>query len=64
MLISSFCKTACQKTTNKVNLWLGNDFFEKNPVPHNADEYLTFIEKEYDFLKKRNQRIVNLKIDM
>lgn len=48
----------------KVNLWLGNDFFEKNPVPHNADEYLTFIEKEYDFLKKRNQRIVNLKIDM
>ena len=64
MLISSFCKTACQKTTDKVNLWLDNDFFEKNPVPQNADEYRTFIGKEYDFLKKRNRRILNFKINM
>ena len=39
-------------------------FFEKNPVPQNADEYLTFIGKEYDFLKKRNRRILNFKINM
>ena len=36
----------------------------KNPVPQNADEYLTFIGKEYDFLKKRNRRILNFKINM
>ena len=36
----------------------------KNPVPRTADEYLTFIGKEYDFLKKRNRRIINFKINM
>lgn len=40
-----------------MNLWLDNDFFEKNPVPHNADEYLTFIEKVYDFLKKGTKEL-------
>lgn len=44
-----FLQDCVSEDYKKVNLWLGNDFFEKNPVPHNADEYLTFIEKEYDF---------------
>lgn len=47
-----FLQDCVTEDYKKVNLWLDNDFFEKNPVPHNADEYLTFIGKEYDFLKK------------
>lgn len=43
----------------KVELWLGKDYFEKDPVPHNADEYLSFIQKEYEFLGKRNKRIMD-----
>ena len=59
-----FLQDCVSEDYKKVNLWLGNDFFEKNPVPHTADEYLTFIGKEYDFLKKRNRRIINFKINM
>lgn len=59
-----FLQDCVSEDYRKVNLWLGNDFFEKNPVPQNADEYLTFIGKEYDFLKKRNRRILNFKINM
>ena len=36
---------------------LGESFFEKNPYPHSASEYLAWIEAEYDFLRKRNRRI-------
>ena len=59
-----FLQDCVSEDYRKVNLWLDNDFFEKNPVPQNADEYLTFIGKEYDFLKKRNRRILNFKINM
>ena len=59
-----FLQDCVSEDYKKVNLWLGNDFFEKNPVPRTADEYFTFIGKEYDFLKKRNRRIINFKINM
>lgn len=33
------------------------DFNAKDPIPDTIDSYLSFIEKELDFMRKRNQRI-------
>ena len=42
---------------NHVNFWLGSGAFEYNPLPKTVEEYLSWIEKELDFVEKRNQRI-------
>ena len=42
---------------NRVNFWLGSANFEYYPLPKTVDEYLYWIEKELDFVDKRNQRI-------
>lgn len=52
-----FLQDCVDENYEKVNLWLGESFFEKNPYPHSASEYLAWIEAEYDFLRKRNRRI-------
>lgn len=52
-----FLQDCVDEHYEKVNLWLGESFFEKNPYPHSASEYLAWIEAEYDFLRKRNRRI-------
>ena len=54
-----FLQDCVDKKYERVNLWLGEDFFEKNPYPHNADEYLMWIKKQCNFLQKRNKRIDN-----
>jgi hypothetical protein len=41
----------------KVNLWLENEDFKLSPLPQTVDEYLCFISKELEFVKKRNSRI-------
>ena len=41
----------------KVNFWLGEGDMNQNPFPKTVDEYLNFIEKELDFVQKRNNRI-------
>ena len=42
-----------------VVFWLGKGEFEYNPLPKSPAEYVEFIEKELDFVKKRNDRIRN-----
>ena len=41
----------------KVNFWLGEGDMHQNPFPKTVDEYFNFIEKELDFVQKRNNRI-------
>lgn len=53
-----FLRDCVDENYTHVDLWLGDEFFEKNPFPHNAEEYLNWISKEYDFLRKRNRRIM------
>ena len=41
----------------KVNFWLGDGDMNQSPFPKTVDEYLNFIEKELEFVQKRNNRI-------
>ena len=41
----------------KVIFWLGDGSFKKHPFPQNVEEYLIWIEKQLDFVRKRNLRI-------
>ena len=45
------------KDYKHVHFWIGNGVFDSHPLPHNAEEYITWIEKELSFVKKRNKRI-------
>ncbi len=40
-----------------IKFWLGNGFFEKNPFPKTVEEYLLWINRQLEFVKKRNERI-------
>lgn len=40
-----------------VIFWIGDGDFSKNPLPQTVDEYLLWIEKQLDFVSKRNRRI-------
>lgn len=42
---------------SKVLLWLDTPLFVANPIPKTLDGYFEFINKEIDFVKKRNARI-------
>ncbi len=42
---------------SSVDIWLGNGAFTESPYPKSVREYLSWIEKEMAFLKKRNKRI-------
>lgn len=56
-----FLQDAVTDDYSKVNIWYGNSNFDdgenKSVVPETTDDYFTFIEKEYDFLDRRNKRI-------
>ena len=41
----------------KVNIWLGDGTFVKNPLPNTVEDYLLWIDKQMEFLEKRNNRI-------
>lgn len=41
----------------RVKFWLGDGKFEYYPLPKNIHEYLTWIENEMEFVRKRNNRI-------
>ena len=41
----------------KVDIWCGDTNFKKSGLPETVDDYFTFIDKEFKFLEKRNQRI-------
>lgn len=42
---------------SKVDIWCGDASFEKSGLPETLSDYLSFIDKELDFLQKRNARI-------
>lgn len=52
-----FLQDCVSEDYTKVNLWYDTELFVKNPVPTEVDPYLEFIEKELDFLERRNRRI-------
>ena len=37
--------------------WIGDGDMSKNPMPQTVEEYLQWIEKQLDFVTKRNNRI-------
>lgn len=42
---------------NKVDIWEGSGLFNSSGLPKTLDGYFSLLEKQMDFLKKRNQRI-------
>ena len=40
-----------------VIFWIGDGDLSKNPMTKTVDEYLLWIEKQLDFVSKRNKRI-------
>ncbi|MGN1096255.1 MAG: DUF6994 family protein [Christensenellales bacterium] len=40
-----------------VKFWIGNGNFETNPFPKTVEEYMLWIDRQLDFVKKRNDRI-------
>lgn len=42
---------------SEVRLWLGNEPFEDDSLPHTVDDYLSWIRSNLDFVEKRNHRI-------
>lgn len=42
---------------SKVILWLDTPLFIRNPIPKTKEQYFDFINKEIDFVEKRNKRI-------
>lgn len=39
--------------------WIDNDDFKENPLPKSEEDYFLWINKQLDFVKKRNKRIEN-----
>ena len=44
---------------SKVNIWLGNGKFEEDPLPKTVGDYQLWMDRQMDFLQKRNARIAN-----
>lgn len=42
---------------NTVKFWIGDGEFSNYPLPQSPKEYVSFIEKELEFVEKRNKRI-------
>lgn len=42
-----------------VKFMIGDGDFSKNPLPQSAEEYLLWIDKQLEFLQKRNERIAS-----
>ena len=43
-----------------VRHWIGDGDFTKKALPSSVDEYLLWLERQSDFLKRRNARIKHL----
>lgn len=39
--------------------WIDNDDFKENPLPKSVEDYFLWINKQLEFVKKRNNRIKN-----
>ena len=52
-----FLQDAVTDDYMNVKIWCGDASFTAEGLPKTLDEYFTLIEKEFDFLNKRNERI-------
>ncbi len=52
-----FLQDCVSEDYNSVNFWIGDGDMSKNPMPQTVDEYLQWIEKQLEFVEKRNKRI-------
>ena len=57
MLTFSFLQDAVVDDYFKVIIWCGDGSFTGSGLPKTVEEYCVFIERESDFLNKRNDRI-------
>lgn len=54
-----FLQDCVSEDYNSVNFWVGDGDMSKNPIPQTVEEYLKWIEKQLEFVEKRNLRIAN-----
>ncbi|MBR7163081.1 MAG: hypothetical protein IKD35_03810 [Clostridia bacterium] len=52
-----FLQDLVDEDYNHVNFLIGNGSFEDSPIPRDVSEYLLWIEKQMQFVEKRNNRI-------
>ncbi len=45
---------------SKVDIWCGDADFKESGLPKTLDDYYKFIEKEFEFMDKRNKRIADV----
>ena len=59
-----FLQDCVSSDYSEVNIWCGSGNLTENGLPKTLDEYFSFIDKEFDFLNKRNQRIHEFSLEM
>lgn len=52
-----FLQDCVSEDYQTVIFWIGDGDLSKNPMPKSVDEYLIWIDKQLDFVSKRNKRI-------
>lgn len=52
-----FLQDCVSEDYQSVIFWIGDGDLSKNPMPKSVDEYLQWIEKQLEFVEKRNKRI-------
>ena len=52
-----FLQDCVTEDYSAVRYWIGDGNFTKNALPQSVDEYLLWLERQSDFLKRRNDRI-------
>lgn len=52
-----FLQDCVSEDYSTVKLWIENGNFKENPLPKTVNEYLKWIERQLDFVDKRNRRI-------
>ena len=52
-----FLQDAVTEDYSNVNIWCGDASFNEDGLPKTVDDYFLFIDREFDFLDKRNARI-------
>lgn len=63
--VDFFCLQDCVSDNyESVIFWIGDGDLSKNPMPKTVDEYLLWIEKQLEFVRKRNQRIKNYVVNL
>lgn len=52
-----FFQDCVDETYSRVFLWMETPLFIKNPIPQTVEQYKEFVNREIDFVEKRNKRI-------